>query len=294
MPQYLIGEELNTDPVFSPRRYVIYLSDVQTEEELVAWPELRDIVTRLVKPERMLLGSNPNNTPLKHKWWAYQAHRPALYAALRGQKQTLCLSRVGQTLGFSFVPTGIIFSEAVVVFVMGSFDGFALLQGRVHELWARTFASSMKDDLRYTPSDCFETFPFPMNWKASPCLEATGYAYYNHRAALMKDLWIGLTDTYNLFHAPDHEALECLRKLYAKREEVNGDQRTANSGDWRTVDGDRPLADDDFLQAADTPVTYGTHTPGRSPFTAHRSPPPDRSPFTVCGRQSESVVKVAV
>ena len=37
----------------------------------------------------------------------------------------------------------------------------SVLQSRVHEVWARFMASSMKDDLRYTPSDCFETFPFP-------------------------------------------------------------------------------------------------------------------------------------
>jgi hypothetical protein len=39
---------------------------------------------------------------------------------------------------------------------------------RPHELWARFFGSSMKDDLRYTPSDCFETFPFPENWDVPP------------------------------------------------------------------------------------------------------------------------------
>ena len=26
----------------------------------------------------------------------------------------------------------------------------------------------MKDDLRYTPSDCFETFPFPESWETNP------------------------------------------------------------------------------------------------------------------------------
>ena len=40
-------------------------------------------------------------------------------------------------------------------------DLFASLQCRVHEFWARFFCVTMKDDLRYTPTDCFETFPFP-------------------------------------------------------------------------------------------------------------------------------------
>ena len=44
---------------------------------------------------------------------------------------------------------------------------FCALQSRPHEIWARFFGSSMKDDLRYTPSDCFETFPFPRGWATS-------------------------------------------------------------------------------------------------------------------------------
>lgn len=32
----------------------------------------------------------------------------------------------------------------------------------------------MKDDMNYSPSDCFETFPFPAGWKTDPALEAAG------------------------------------------------------------------------------------------------------------------------
>ena len=60
----------------------------------------------------------------------------------------------------------------------------------------------MKDDLRYTPSDCFETFPFPSNWQTSPTLEAIGSTYYTTRADLMLRNNQGLTDTYNRFHDP--------------------------------------------------------------------------------------------
>ena len=52
-------------------------------------------------------------------------------------------------------------SEAVIVFALDGVAAFCVLQSRPHEIWARFFGSSMKDDLRYTPSDCFETFPFP-------------------------------------------------------------------------------------------------------------------------------------
>src|SRR5207253_6348465 len=140
--------------------------------------------------------NNPNNVPLKKRWWAYQAHRPELYAALSRRARALCISRVGQTLAFAFEPADIIFSEAVVVFDIDEWSGFAVLQARVHEGWARFFSSSMKDDLRYTPSDCFETFPFTERWELSDYLERVGREYYDFRAALMVRNNEGLTKTY--------------------------------------------------------------------------------------------------
>ncbi|MFZ2103788.1 MAG: type IIL restriction-modification enzyme MmeI, partial [Roseiarcus sp.] len=70
-------------------------------------------------------------------------------------------------------------------FRIPSFAPFAVLQSRVHEIWARFFSSSMKDDLRYAPSDCFETFPFPAGYETDPDLETVGQTYHDHRASLM-------------------------------------------------------------------------------------------------------------
>jgi hypothetical protein len=61
----------------------------------------------------------------------------------------------------------------------------------------------LKQDLRYSPSKCFETFPFPPNLWVTPSadLAAIGERYHEHRRRLMRELWLGLTDIYNLFHA---------------------------------------------------------------------------------------------
>ena len=73
------------------------------------------------------------------------------------------------------------------------------------------------DLLRYTPSDCFDTFPFPKNWETHPALETIGKAYYEYRATLMVRNDEGLTKTYNRFHNPDERApdIEKLRELHA-------------------------------------------------------------------------------
>jgi hypothetical protein len=75
----------------------------------------------------------------------------------------------------------------------------------------------MKDDLRYAPSDCFATFPFPPGFEHAPALEAAGRAYHDCRAALMERRNQGLTKTYNRFHKPTDTAADIkeLRRLHA-------------------------------------------------------------------------------
>lgn len=75
----------------------------------------------------------------------------------------------------------------------------------------------MKDDLRYTPSDCFETFPFPEGFETSPALEAAGQAYHDQRVALMIARNEGMTKTYNRFHDRSETSADIvrLRELHA-------------------------------------------------------------------------------
>jgi hypothetical protein len=75
----------------------------------------------------------------------------------------------------------------------------------LHEVWARKYSGALETRLRYSPSECFDTFPFPEGlWQtANPALADLGERYHEHRRALMLRLWLGLTDLYNLFHTRD-------------------------------------------------------------------------------------------
>jgi hypothetical protein len=92
------------------------------------------------------------------------------------------------------------------------------MQSRVHEVWARFFGSSLEDRLRYTPSDCFETFPFPAEWQDDATLDALGARYHAERAAWMVAHGLGLTKFYNAFHDPDCDdaGVVALRALHAE------------------------------------------------------------------------------
>ena len=215
---YIGGDEVNSSPSMAAHRYVIYLSDLQTEEEVDRWPELARIVKAKVKPERDKLGSNPNNVPLRRRWWAYQAHRPELYDALKTMKRALVMSQTSKYIVFGFLPTGAIFSQKLNVFLIEDWQRFALLQSRAHEAWALFFGSTLEDRPVYTPTDCFETFPFPIGLEEDAALEKAGREYYEFRAALMLRHDKGLTKTYNRFHDPaeiDVDILK-LRELHAQ------------------------------------------------------------------------------
>src|SRR5207253_10761303 len=129
-----------------------------------------------VKPERTRARGSWSADQKKRaeKWWQFSRSAKDLYEAIRGQSRILAIARVGQTGAFTFLPTGMVYSEQLVLLAFSTNAAFCMLQSRAHEIWARFFSSSMKDDLRYTPSDCFETFPFPENFETDPKLEAVG------------------------------------------------------------------------------------------------------------------------
>ncbi len=207
---YIGGEEVNTSPTHAHHRYVINFGERSEEECRRRWPDLMAIVEAKVKPERAEKDGEKYSR-MVYEWWKFWNARQDLHAAISGIQQVLVVARVGQHGSFAFLPPGTVFSEQLIIFPLPTYAAFCALQSRPHELWARFFASSMKDDLRYTPSDCFETFPFPENWQSHPALEAAGKAYYESRAALMVRNDEGLTKTYNRFHDPNESDPEIMK-----------------------------------------------------------------------------------
>ncbi|MCC6648926.1 MAG: N-6 DNA methylase [Polyangiaceae bacterium] len=203
---YLGGEEVNTNPRQLFDRYVVNFGQL-TLEEASAWPDLLAILRERVKPERDALPpKNSWNRDVAKRWWQFGATRPELRAALSLVKRCLVTARVSKHLMLSFQPPDRTFSEQLYVFALGEQTAFAVLQSRVHERWARLLSSSLEDRLRYSASDCFETFPFPQPDPRAvlPHLEAIGETLYTTRADYMVATNQGLTRTYNALKDPTH------------------------------------------------------------------------------------------
>lgn len=214
---YMGGEELNSSPDQSHNRYVISFGKL-SEEQSRAWPDLMEIVESRVRPEREKMGGYSVAERRRQYWWQFETYSIALHAKLKNLDRCFALCRVSPQFAFAAQPTDRVFADSLLVFASERFSLFGVLQSRSHEVWARLLSSSMKDDLRYSPSDCLHNFPFPHGFQDSAILETVGQTYHNHRAALMTARNEGLTKTYNRFHNPDEgsEDIVRLRKLHAE------------------------------------------------------------------------------
>lgn len=194
------GDQLNNDPTQEPPRSVISFHD-WSEERSRQYVKPFAIVESKVKLDRM----KQKDKGGRDFWWRFLRPRNELYNAIHPLTHCFVAAATTKYLNFSAAPTNYVFLNTIYVFTTDRWDLYSVVQSTIHEVWARKYSGALATILRYSPSDCFETFPFTAGlWQtASPALAAIGEHYHEHRRALMRQLWLGLTDIYNLLHARD-------------------------------------------------------------------------------------------
>nr|WP_143674364.1 MULTISPECIES: type IIL restriction-modification enzyme MmeI [Streptomyces] len=211
---YLNGEDLNSRPDCSASRWVINFHD-WPEERAREYPEVFAIVERDVKPERL-----KNNRPARRdRWWQFAERAPKLYETIANLDRVLVVARVSKTALPAFIHTGHVISEAAVVFASNKATDLSLLSSGIHYTWAINRGSSLKGDLRYTPSDVYETLP-----QLAPTrrMQAVGLEFDRFRRSAMNNRQAGLTKLYNMVHnssVVDNDIQE-LRKAHQEIDEA--------------------------------------------------------------------------
>lgn len=228
--QAMGGRELNNSPLMIPSRWAINFGEMDMHQAMSFQGPFNYVECNL-KEKRSNLDPQKYSR-MVNEWWKYFHSRSELYATIE-QKQlrrVLARSRVSDLHMLGFIDKDLIFTDALVVFCFESWEFFALLQSSFHDLWSRTYASTMKSDVRYVVTDCFETFPFPLNTKG---LENIGEEYYKLREHIMVVSNAGLTQTYNRFHSNVELSAEIsdLRRLHIKL-----DQQVASAYGWDDID----------------------------------------------------------
>jgi len=228
---YLNGDELNSDPEQKPSRWVVNFFDWD-ENRAKDYGHVYEILKARAYPERLEKSRKKSYKAIMKSWWQYWRPRSDLYHAIgRGHifknhpknwdpeirpfDQVLVIARTSKTGAFVFVPNKYVMSDATVVFARHDYSFFAILQSSIHISYAWQHSSKLKSDLRYSHSDCFETFPLPEHVRNLEDLERIGSEFHASRDAYLKARRIGLTGFYQMFHDPetkDHE-LDSVRNL---------------------------------------------------------------------------------
>jgi type II restriction/modification system DNA methylase subunit YeeA len=102
-------------------------------------------------------------------WWLHVEPRPAMRRAIDVSSRYVATARVAKHRLFAWLDGRTLPDSQIIAFsnLVGEGDAqdyfFGVLHSRVHELWSLRMGTWMGvgNDLRYTPTTCFETFPLP-------------------------------------------------------------------------------------------------------------------------------------
>lgn len=212
---FIGGADLNDSPTHQARRHIINFGEME-EEEARRWPDLFAIVEERVLSARRSSKAKSSKGRIIEKFWQYGHVAKELYDAVDRMERVLACGQTSKYRTVTFLPSGMVYDQKLIVFVFDDYAHFAVMQSQSHVHWARFFGSTMKDDPVYTPTDCFDPFPFPSE-AVIDGLNAVGEECFSYRADLMANSNQGLTDTYNRFHDPHEKSPEIkqLRELHA-------------------------------------------------------------------------------
>lgn len=143
-----------------------------------------------------------------------------------------------------FAPTQWLFSDATTVFAISDMTGFAVLQSNIHVAWIERQASSMRNDLRYTPSSCFQTFVMPTLKSDSTASSAS--LFYEFRDQVQAARGVSLRKLYDAINNKNDRSEDVVK---LREMQIDMDAAVASLYGWdagflnhgfrKTTHGDR-------------------------------------------------------
>jgi type II restriction/modification system DNA methylase subunit YeeA len=140
-------------------RWIIDTADLSlTASQLYKKPY--NIIVARVKPHR----DNNRDKWLRVNWWRPQRMRPEMRTRIQSLERFLVTTTTSKHRIFVWLQHPILPDHQLIVFARGDDYFMGVLQSRLHEVWALAQGTQLREKVsgfRYTPTTCFETFPFP-------------------------------------------------------------------------------------------------------------------------------------
>ncbi len=161
---------------------------LMSEEDAALYVAPYEYVQRMVYPVRMA----ESRAKYAGNWWQYARPRHEMRNALSGLPRFIATPAVAKHRIFVWVQPDVLCNQGTLVYARNDDYFFGVLHSQPHRLWALRQGTSLEDRPRYTPTTCFETFPFP--WPPShepqddPRVVAIGDAA--QRLVELRDAWL--------------------------------------------------------------------------------------------------------
>jgi hypothetical protein len=130
------------------------------ETEAALYEAPFEYVREHVRPERI----NNKRAAYADRWWLHVEARSGMRKALAGLPRYLATPNLTKHRLFGWLDAAVLPDHQIIVFARDDDYTFGVLHSRVHEAWARGMGTQLREvesGFRYTPTTCFETFPFP-------------------------------------------------------------------------------------------------------------------------------------
>jgi len=206
---YLTAADIADDPAQGASRWCLDFG-LRPLEEAMRYPRALAICRELVRPER----EKNRRKAYREKWWQFAEPRRARRDAIGPLRRYVVGGRHGKRLNVAWSPTRTVASDATNSFAFDDDFSMGVLQSRAHVAWAWFQSSTLKGDLRYTPSSVFMTFAWPdrateaqRDTVADVCRRLLA-----HRAELCERDQIGLTKLYNAMDDGAYTELAALHR----------------------------------------------------------------------------------
>lgn len=207
---FLTADDLTAAPLFSPRRWVVDFNEMSIEEAS-DYPIPFEHLRASSKVER----ADNRDERSQHTWWRLHRNRGSMRRAIQRESGYFVFPRhstwfVPLKGNLDWLP-----GDSTTVVAGCDFYVFGLLTSDVHRKWIIAQKSTLKADIRYTHTRCFETFPFPQT--VAPELvqkirqAMTTLNDYRNEVMVARN-W-GITDLYNAYF---HEPASQLAKLHGR------------------------------------------------------------------------------
>ncbi len=191
-------------------------------EEAAQYEKPFEYVKKHVQPERAKVRVEST----RERWWLFEATRPGMRNAISGLSRFIVTLAVSKHRLFTWLTHPTLPDQQLIVIARDDDYFLGMLHSSIHELWSRKMGTQLREaesGTRYTPTNTFETFPFPFppgqEAKDDPRVQAISQAAKD--LVEQRDRWLNAEKTSEVSQQDSKEL-----KPSHKTSEVSAPKRT--------------------------------------------------------------------